>query len=236
MHPETVWIPELSTWGKAMSRISGLPVGFPQEMWPNCQLCGKPLAFIAQFEYGALHLDVKSADILPDSIVYIFMCRNFDSQHDCESHIGIPENSRGTHSVIVHVPEHTNECARPAELPHMERGLHINGFIRKIESCPKEIANALLFGTSNHDWPRGYTWELHQTSSRDVYNATKVGGVPSWIHEPFWGVTVAKWRYVMQLSDMHVLNDIRIWTTLESGRLFLLTNDDGAFELYYQGR
>ncbi len=228
-----VWIPVWEDTPDSFTRVSGLPVGLPDNEWPICQLCSTPLSFIAQIEQS----EILEKD---NSVLFIFVCRNFDSTKSCEEFVGTLRNCRGTHRIIKREPIARKFTTAPNNLPPAEDGLGLVSWRIDKEECADGIEDYLVKGfneSTRSSWPKGTDWSQYVDMSMHFFRQSKIGGFPVWIQEPWFNENMnEEWEYIAQFTDINSIGGEALWSTLESGILFLLKNNKEEYELYYQGR
>ena len=83
-HRRTAWLPELVEDDAAVvarSKFSGVPSLLPEEVWPPCGHCNRPMQLFLQLD--ARDVPTEAAAALAGGILQLFYCTNPES--DCES-------------------------------------------------------------------------------------------------------------------------------------------------------
>jgi hypothetical protein len=154
-----------------LDRMSGLPLGLPAELWPPCEICQKPLAFIGQFACDPARL-VGPA---PKSVLYAFLCHNPLNQLECHYWQLEPQQQKIGRTVVVE-PEELTFTPAPSGLP-----------------VPPAIGLVAMEWTSTLDAepPPDEDWDYLDEAARDVIrrrdallHSTRIGGRPCWLQEP----------------------------------------------------
>jgi hypothetical protein len=156
-----------------LDRMSGLPLGFPAELWPACEVCHAPLAFIGQFACDPARLVGPS----PKSVVYAFLCANPQTRLECHLWQLEPRQQKIGRAVVVE-PKAFTFTPAPGGLP-----------------TTPAIGLVAVEWTSAHDEepPANDDWDYLDEAAKEairrhdfLLNATRIGGRPRWRQDPFF--------------------------------------------------
>lgn len=156
-----------------LDRVSGLPLGLPADLWPACESCRAPLAFIGQFACDPARIEGPSRN----AVLYAFLCANPKTASLCHRSQLEPGQQEIGRLVI----------AEPRELSFTEPP-------RGLPSGPRLglVAQSWTDGEDEHeqqslpeDWD--YLDEDAKAAVRRqnfLDHATRIGGQPVWRQEP----------------------------------------------------
>jgi hypothetical protein len=228
-----VWLPTFRRGGMSLDRVGGLPIGLPDERWPHCGLCERPLAFIGQLTHDDERLDLGREG----RVLYAFLCKNIESP-ECGYSAGVPGNEDGAHAIVLVDSPGAKQAEAPAGLDALAEDLVVSAWRKETETAADDLVDFLLYGAhaERPAPPIGWLSKSHH------WGGMKIGGVPAWIQDPVHNDTrpdSKHYRCVAQWADVERVGKKQVWTTLEAGRLFLLAHDGDEgpeHELYYLAR
>lgn len=197
------------------TRFVGPANGIDPKRIPTCEICGRTMTFIGQWDGN-----LPPAALESDEVIYAFMCH----EDACSLDAGIPGHAvPPAHRIVVSRFDPKFETDGPAvEWTSIE------------EPYPDALHDFLFKGVPRDDMDL----ELLRVASTTI-GATKWGGVPSWVQPPHFGRLKADLRYLAQWSDVAATNDTSTASTnLDIGRVFLLesSRSNVGIDLYYQAR
>jgi hypothetical protein len=174
---------ELPPQNQPEDKLGGLPWGLPQDRWPLCEHCARPLALLAQFAHHPVRLDLGRAG----RVLHVFYC---NSEDVCPSW----EGGGGANACLVTEPEElgTGLTALPDEDARLETEARIVGWIERDDGI--SAADAPHFLTEAFD-------DLPDALLKQPDPETKLGGVPSWVQYP--ETPGEGWRFAAQLSNYY---------------------------------
>jgi len=156
-----------------LDRVSGLPLGLPAELWPVCEICHTPLAFIGQFANDPQRL----AGPTPKSVVYGFLCANPETTLQCHIWQLEPLQQKIGRAIVVE-PRELTFTAAPSGLPESPSiGLVAMDWTSApdVDPAPRDdwdyLDEATKDGIRRQDW---------------LATATRIGGRPCWLQDPFF--------------------------------------------------
>ena len=210
-----------------LDRMSGLPLGLPAELWPTCDECKQPMAFVGQFGHAERRISIAVPGAAPSGpgVAYAFLCDNPLTSLKCHMW-QLEPLQRVNGRVIVCQPESIAAFTEPpSALPTLPPlGMLATAWRVGADEVPDDHVEILRYGF--HKTRDAYPGSEPQPApamtpaeKEAAYEAewhsgrTKIGGKPTWLQDPrFQNDPDRPFRYVYEAQ----------WSCYEvtSGRIF----------------
>lgn len=164
----------------------GLPWGLPQERWPRCSCCGKPLTHLAQLGHDPNRLDLGASG----RVLLVFQCN-----HDPG---GCPtwKPDGGANAVqILEGGELGEGLTRP---PAPGAGVEVEARVVRWLEGDDPVPDAELPKVFDNDT----FWDLPGEVIDGFEFGTKLGGVPTWVQHP--ELPPPPYRFAGQFDSQHL--------------------------------
>lgn len=177
-----------------VEKFGGNPWGLPQERWPLCAECGKPLTHLFSLQHHSERLDLGREG----RQVLVFQCNHDPGM--CETWSA----GSGANAVLFLDPEDSTDTL--TELPEPEPETEVETLVTAWEASEDEVdsANYDIYFDEKRLWDfHGKAWTTPETEEwMPMFEGTKLGSVPAWVQSASEGPE-APFRFVGQFHMEH---------------------------------
>ena len=167
---------------RLISKLGGLPWGFPVGMWPYCRECTLPMALLAQLPHQGPEVDFGDSRW----VLHIFQCATagcdtMSYDGGCNAALMLPREALG--EGLTQAPEPTRErpirawTSGSVPVEHSMHGeLWLTGWQEHDDAVPQHLGPAYFHVDTFYALPE----ELQFPDDYNYQLRTKSGGVPYW--------------------------------------------------------
>lgn len=190
-------------------KLGGLPWGFPAQLWPICEECGRPMSHLGQFPACSPEPDAPVLPLAQDEVLFVFKCEwdsecsFWDFAEGSNRVLSLPRKALGD---SLTVPPDVEAQEGEEELRILPE-LGVARWVLQDDGAPAELEEA-FYEYGRHDALRDEIASPHRWASEW---RTKFGGVPYWTGNGAQGQpSIPPGRLLLQIDN---------WVTMDDGSL-----------------
>jgi len=127
-----------------LNRMSGAPLGLPDDRWPFCEICARAMSFIGQLDASVLR--PGGAGGAP-FVVFAFLCTNPETSGECHMYALEPRQQKNGRIVMAEAAAPFRFASAPASLPARPYpGLVATSFTQGDDEVDDADVDFLLYG------------------------------------------------------------------------------------------